>query len=179
MEVHVVQKEEKVIGFKVPADSDLPNRLKGIVQRTRLKYGELLEKWIAQEEKELETSQLQLFPNGDEQVNQQLTEQSEKLTSEYKARIEALEEKVSELLTTWAKPKLAKISRTETDSFPVEAVARISELSKEGLSARKIAQQLEAEGIKTQKGKTQWHHDSVRNIQKRLQLQQVNQEAQS
>ena len=40
----------KLIGFRVPENSDLPDRLRAVGFRLRMQYGELLERWIAAEE---------------------------------------------------------------------------------------------------------------------------------
>ena len=43
-------KMSKLVGFRVPNGSDLPNRLRAIGLRLSLKYGDLLERWIIAEE---------------------------------------------------------------------------------------------------------------------------------
>jgi len=42
----------QTIGIKVPAGSDLPNRLKILSEKRYLSYQELLEIWVSQEEQE-------------------------------------------------------------------------------------------------------------------------------
>jgi len=169
--------KEKVIGFKVPAESDIQDRLKTIVQKTRLKYGELLKKWIVNEEREiaeLEAKQIPLFGGEKSPGMQELTEECNRLTELENRLLEKLSAKIAEQdkrITELIAARDAKHSRQsipELKSGAHDFSERILELSAQGLSARQIARQLEAEGIKTQKGLTHWHHATITNIINKL-----------
>ena len=158
-----------MIGIRIPENSDLPERMRKIARWLRLENGDLLERWIKAEEAGLITG-------GSEQLSLDLGQgetAGADRTTELESRIAELENRIAKLETgavpvnqsaevesgseqgeqSEPEPKPALRDDSEKD----EIIAYICQLSSEGLSTRKIAERLTAEGLPTLTGRGNWH----------------------
>ena len=161
--------KEKMIGIRIPENSDLPVRMRKLARWLRLENGDLLERWIKAEEAGQITG-------GGEQLSLDLGqgETAGADRAELESRIAELESRIAKLETGAApvnqregeqgeqsepepglepEPEPALQEGDEKDNV----IAYICQLSAEGLSTRKIAERLTAEGRPTLTGKGKWH----------------------
>ena len=119
----------KLIGFRVPNESDLPDRLRAISFKLRLQHGELLERWITAEEagaipdglRERDRAEPAASMSAAENISPDKLRDVEALLR----RVSALEEKLSEIearpITAEhiaAPPKKAPFLRVERRARP-------------------------------------------------------------
>lgn len=153
--------EEKVIGFKVPLDSDIPERLKTLGWKLRLKQKEVLVEMVKALEAKvegLESGQIKLFPDDSEKVNQD---------NDLKKRVDELEQKILELAQEAPRPQ-KNINKTPDEKPVLRPFEKmILKLKGEGFSTRDIGKMLESEGYKTPTGLTNWHHDTINKVIKK------------
>ena len=156
----------KMIGIRVPHNSNLSDRLKRIGFRLRMSHGELLEKWVTEEE----SRKGALDPDD----NGELRAEIEALSLRIKILEDRAEASAPDQTQAHQSPKKT-LSRakgnTKKTSAPPEksdATKRILELAAEGLTMRKIAERLTAEGIPTIKGGEKWNNSVVSRIIKRM-----------
>ena len=207
----------KMIGIRVPEESDLPARLKEMSEKTRLSYCELLEKLLTQAElspnmpefgfevkditalhtlaEKYSDLRLQVHEIGarlrvlekiagpEKKPNPLQAREAPAATSLERAqeidRLNLDETEGSELVELIAEavgPKHPEKSAIEPDvtelSTTIEGkseesaatIAYIRHLSAEGLSLRKIAERLKAEGRPTLSGSGVWHYGMVQKI---------------
>lgn len=109
-----------VIGFRVPIVSNLPQRLKMVVRRTGLSYGELLERWVSNEESILGP----LLFEQPQPVNVP-AQQAENAD----ARIGVLEKMLADLTMQLEASKSAPVQ-------PIDGMERLSETSSEVASLK-------------------------------------------
>ena len=141
-----------MIGIRVPDTSDLPDRLKRLGFRLRLSHGALLEKWISAEESR-DTDQDNDVTAAIKALDERLT----KLEHQATANTKTTAGKRQPRHTSDA----GKRQPRHTSDMPNHA--RIFELWNQGMSTRKIAEQMAAEGILAPKGKP-YHHSTIHQI---------------
>jgi hypothetical protein len=150
------RKNSLVIEF--PANSNLPERLQSLVEKTGLDVCELLQKWVTQEENAFDT-------------------RWKGLTKYQKRTVEALEEYIRDLKQkdkTSAAPATASVKKAAPEkskpakktaepkqSKKEDVVKKIKALKAEGLAFKAIADRLNEEGIPTISGKGKWYGSSV------------------
>ena len=197
----------KMIGIRIPADSDLSDRLKKLGMRLRKSHGELLEMWIRETENRKDLFGGNIF-SPEDAPNESATNELAELrvqVNELVERVAALESRAPDrsehtphvdgntttaepteepplckdtpnatVTPEFSEPSSPDASDTPENSAPVspdagtenEAVARILELTAEGLSTRKIAVRLNADRVPTLTGGSSWNHGAVAKILK-------------
>ena len=191
----------KMIGIRIPAESDLPERLKKIGIHLRKSHGELLEMWVSETENRKDLFGGNIFspedtrqasagtpnesaPGGLAELRAQVEELTERVAAlesrapETADRTEGFAERFTEHTSPVGEPDAPPLREDRPEnSAPVEpvepdnsaetdTVTRILELSAKGLSTRKIAVRLNAEGIPTLAGGPSWNHGAVAKILK-------------
>jgi hypothetical protein len=179
-----VEHMSKMIGIRVPAESDLPERLKKLGIHLRKSHGELLEMWVRETENRKDLFGGKIF-NQEGAPNETTTGELTELQAQVKElaeRVAVLESRAPDTATPAEKsnatvtPENTVPAATVIPEFSAptsqdgnantEAVARILELSAEGLSTRKIAVRLNADGIPTLTGGVSWNHGAVAKVLK-------------
>ena len=178
----------KMIGIRVPEESDLPARLKGISEKTRLSYCELLEKLITQAELNPNTPEpgieakdiiaLQALAEKFSDLRLQVHEIGARLkileknanpekdnTNSYQASEASAAASLKRAQETDGSEQVSEIIEEKSESEGKAAtITYIRRLSAEGLSLRKIAERLKSEAIPTLSGSGVWHHETVRKV---------------
>jgi len=151
----------KVIGFKVPDDSDLLERLKEIVRQTRFEYCELLEKWITREEIELAQCKPTLF--APQIVESQEIDMLKTQIQAQNESISSLRQTVEELLKVSGAKSTPKLLAEENISRTKEKLmARVREYHSQGKSSEEIARMFTEEKIPTLTGRAVWNSSTIR-----------------
>ena len=178
-----------MIGIRVPEENDLPARLKEMSEKTRLSYFELLEKLITKAEldtstlmPDFEAKEIIALQTLDEKISDlsmQIDDIGSRLKSLEKAAAQEKDTNSSQTseATPVTHPAFAqKASKSYSDEAEISetikveseenaaTIAYIQHLSAEGLSLRKIAERLMAEGRPTISGSGVWHFGTVRKI---------------
>jgi len=133
----------RMIGIRVPEDSDLPQRLGILGYKLRLNHGELLARWITAEEQGAVNAGGTTLPLFDG------------------AEVEALREEIKvlreQLAATTGARQSTRLSHEEREA----AVTYIKQLHAEGVSMNKIAERLNNENRPTISGGGKWQKSTV------------------
>jgi hypothetical protein len=138
------KRTRKLINIEVPVDSDLPARLENVSTQTRLSYGELLEKWLFLEERDIHVSA------------KHREEEFLKWTQQFETKLADIQ---SQLFALWKKPE-DEGGPTEQDYRRV-LLQRIRNLRNDGMSFVKISEQFNKEGVPTVSGSGRWYPSSI------------------
>ena len=172
----------KMIGIRVPDDSTLPERLRGISNRQRAQYYELLERWITQEESEVTPGQLPINFQGAELedlrarvevLETQAYDTLPGLAEILRSRIDALEAlacatPISAKVTKPPSPaRVAESKNAPGDTRRADIIKRIRDLLASGHSLRGVADALNAEGIPTFSGAGIWQSGTIAKLIKK------------
>jgi hypothetical protein len=165
----------RMLGVRVPADSDIPDRLKARSLETRMAYYELIDRWLDRDARE-EAAGLNpanpdtgMTPQGEEPVNMssleaRLTEMQTAIVGDVKTLVSSM---IDERLSRITEERTAK-PQEEKDETPKpeerRPVDRIKELQKAGVSLRGIADTLNKEGIPTIVEGGSWNHTAVKRM---------------
>ena len=178
--------ETKMIGIRIPRNSDLDDRLYQLRRRLKLPYHILLERWITAEERGVWPEPLPIEPvdsnpapesvsSGDladlrarvEKLEGEITIPDHVYASEWEMRdlynaLSARVEKIESQLTATV-PTVRPVKAPRADQRD-ETIARITEMSAAGLSLRKIADQLNTDGVPTFSGVGTWQSGTIAKI---------------
>jgi N-acyl-D-aspartate/D-glutamate deacylase len=162
----------KLLGIKLPDDSDIAERMRVLAKKKHVEYWELLAKWIAREESEDLAASGQMQLPGMENVSEETPVMQETAESQLAARIAELEQRLLAVEQGGLGPvgavreKAGTWESTEDRGVDGKAavVARILELSALGLSTRRIADTLAGDGVPTFSGAGKWQGATVAKI---------------
>jgi hypothetical protein len=162
----------KMLGVRVPAGSNVPDRLKARSLETRMSYYELIGQWLDRDERE-KTAGVDTIgfsaaaatqPQGGTWVEERLAEWADTIEAKLTA---VIDERLSQALKAQGvnePQEHQELQAEEPDSAQQRALKRIEELIAEGMTTRKIAEVLNEEGIPTISGGKVWIQTFVKNL---------------
>jgi len=137
--------QTKTITLDVPADSDLPSRLKKISKQTGLSPFNLIQKWVLQEESLAGLIRQTRIPT------KAVTEMEKASSAKGRKKNAATEPKKS--------PKASKTPKNA--DYRNMLAKRVKKLKKEGMTLEKIAATFNDEKVATVSGTGKWYTSSI------------------